>query len=227
MSIHFPTEAFRFPQPSTAKRRISHGTASCAGHIVVETTDGLEIVIGSESHEELICYTCIAVDPSTFSMHEQVPFVWTDETGKKRKHWFDLIVERNDEVVIAYSVKPKGRATDDFLDELQVIGSQAVSDGLVKDVRVLNAQDFDETTIWNAKFLLATRRPDPAADEAARAVVRDLSGTATLDDLIDRTGFEGRGFHALLRLIRAGHLGVLDSARLDRNAIVFLKEILQ
>lgn len=227
MSIHIQPEVFNFPKSSQSMRKISHGTASCAGHLVFEEVDGTEVIIGTESHEELICYTCIAIDPQTAKMQEQVKFLGVDRQGKDQLRWLDLVVTTKAGFVTAYSVKPVGRISDAFVLDLEVLAEQAFALGLVDDVRILSKSDFDETTIFNAKFLIAVRRPDPEADIAAREVARRLSGAASLSELTDQTGFDGRGFHALLRLVRSGHLGVLDHVRLDRNTHVYLKEILQ
>ena len=224
MSKHFDPRTIRFPVPSQAMRQVSHGTASCAGHIVVEGHDGREVVVATESHEERVCFVCLAIDPTTVEMREQVRFVWIDEDKSQHVHWFDLIVRTTSGERIGYSVKPEARVTDELLDLTARIGAQAVARDVLDDVRVLTRADFDETTVWNAGYLLSIRRPDPIVDRAAVEVARQLTGSASLGDLCERVGFGDRSLHALLRLVRSGHLGILDGARLNRNAHVFLKE---
>ena len=217
------TEPVRLPLPSLAARRIGPGPASFTGAAVLDDAGGRARVVRFESLEERRCILCLAIDPLTCEMREQVEFGWWDGEGRLRTHYFDLVVLQHDGRRVAYSIKPAARMTERFLAEIGPIGRQAVEAGFAHDVRLLSAADFDPITRRNAELLHAARHPDPEADAAAREAVRGMNGTSTLEALTRRTGLEGRGFRALLRLVRSRVLGAVGHPPLAPETEVFLQ----
>ena len=88
------------------------------------------------------------------------------------------------------------------------------------DVRLLTDADIDEVELHNAKIIAAVRDPDPEADAIARNGVAAITGAMTLRDLTIATGLEARGYRALLRLIREGHLEPARRERMTPETLV-------
>ena len=227
MSASIDLQPIRLPIASVSDRKIVAGRGKCVGATVFDDGEGCERVVLAESAEEMTCHLCLAAAPDTRSMREQVRIVWEDAEGRTRTHYLDLVVLQRDGRRVGYSIKPAAKIDEAFLREMAEVGAHAVATNVVDDLRVLSAADFDPVTQWNARFLHAVREPDAEADLPAREAVRGLDGTSTLGALADRIGMQGRGFRALVRLVRSGVLGLSDHVRLTHAAAVFLQEDLR
>ncbi|MBK1636498.1 hypothetical protein [Rhodovulum adriaticum] len=217
---HNLIEGIQLPDPSLAQRKVPWGTRfHFTGQIVLG--DGPGRVVRTESHTEFTCCLCLASRPETAKIHEQVAFEWHDADGVVRTHYIDFLVEQTDGQRVAYTVRPEARVSERFLDEVRQVARQIRASGFANDLRLLTDKDFDQTERFNAKLLHSVRQPDPEADAAARKIVGDLRGIAPLARLADEIALEARGFRALVRLIRSGHLRLVNHERIRPAAQVF------
>ena len=125
------------------------------------------------------------------------------------------------------SVRPVARLSLRYRREMEIIRQQAMAEGAFDDVRFVTERSFDAATRHNAALLHGSRHPDPDTDAAARAVVREMSGTATVGDLRDRIGHGGAGFRAVVRLVGAGVLAPLRHERLTSSTLLLKKDHVQ
>ncbi|SIT12782.1 hypothetical protein [Paracoccus saliphilus] len=220
---------FAMPLPSTAHRSVAvTSKAHFCGHVVIGDGSGRGAVSGSparivqvESHLELCWCLCLSIRPDIADLREQVGFEWFDEDGVRRTHYFDLFVTRTDGSRIACAVRPAARVGGRFGRQMPQIASQLRESRFADDLRLLTDADLDPVELHNAWLLHAIRAGDPEADTMAAQVLSEMSGTPTLAELTDRTGFGAAGFRALLRLVRSGHLHLLRAERITRTTAVY------
>lgn len=223
MSYPFTEGSFRLPEPSLAQRAVQNGSK---GHFTGQavTGDGAGRVIGLESHFEFKGFLVLTARPTTAELFEQVAFPWVDANKEWRTHYADFVVLQTDGHRVGYAVRPMCYVTDEYCDELGRVKSQALKAGTLSDFRLLTEEDFDPVTLFNGKLFHSVRIPDPEADLAAREVVSAMTGIVTLGELTDRTGMQGAGYRALIRLIRAGVLQPLNPGRLLKSVHLIKRE---
>lgn len=143
-----------------------------------------------------------------------------------REHYFDILVEERSGRWVAYAVRPEARITEEYEDRMSIIRAKAIEEGFVSDVRFLTEISFDAVTKHNAALLHGPRQPDPAVDEAARTVVRAMSGSVAIGALCERIGRGGASFRAVVRLLRSRHLQLLHHERIARPShVIKIEEI--
>lgn len=207
-------------EPSSGDRR--PGTASkghFTGHILVGPWPGR--VLYTESLLEHNWAHCLNADLNTRTLREQVAFEWQDNTGKRRTHYFDLLVEQMDGTRLACPVKPLARITPKFEAEIALIARQTVDRGFADDVCLLTDVDLDPVELSNAKLIYSVRKPDAEADEAAAAVIAQMDGLSTVSGLAVRIGQGARGFRALIRSIGQGRLRTTRHERITSEIEVY------
>ena len=207
-------------EPSLNDRRPANASKGhCTGHLMVGPWPGRVLYI--ESHLELNWAHCLDAHPQTALLREQVAFDWQDGAGTWRTHYFDQFVEQRDGRRIAYTVKPEARLTGRFMTEIACIARQARQTGFVDDVRLLTDLDLDPIELSNARLSYGMRVPDAEADAAAGRVLAAMSGVVTLGELVERIGLGGRGYRALIRLVRKGRLRATRHEHLTHSTQVF------
>lgn len=158
---------------------------------------------------------------------EQVRFDWFDELGEIHKHYIDLVATEQSGTVIGYAVRPLGRAKDAYLAQLIRIKKQAIAKGVLNDLRLFTERDVCPIALHNAKLFHSVRRPDCFGDPVAQEIISRMSGVVLIDRLVEQTGLEGMGFRALVRLIRSGHLQMVNYECISHSSLVFkAKEVL-
>lgn len=185
--------------------------------------DGPGVRTDFESHTERKAAMVLAYRQNTRSLTTQVLFEWSDEKDQERKHFIDLLVERTDGHVVGYAVRPDKRVSPKYLIELARIKEQAVAKGFLDNLLLISAADLCPVEVHNAKLFHSVRRADPFGDTVAKQVVRCMSGSRSIAELVSDTELEGMGFRALVRLIRSGHLEMLRYEKLGYHSIVFKK----
>lgn len=216
------TAPIQFAQDSVAQNAVASASRfNCNADLVVH---GKRMF--ANSHGELVCILCKALDPDVTSLAEQQHVEWIDERGKQRTHSFDLVVDSTMDGRVAYVVRPHERRTRAFVEQIARVKVFAISCGMVDDVRFLAQTDFDRATQYNAFLVHGCLEPEPVQDEAMRDVVRALRGPASLGELRDLAG-GGAAFRAAIRLIASGHLEPLEVGRLTPATRVIKKEQVQ
>ncbi|SFQ79001.1 hypothetical protein [Donghicola eburneus] len=185
--------------------------------------DGPGVRTDFESHTERKAAMVLAYRRNTRSLKTQVLFEWSSEQNQKRRHFIDLVVERTDDRVVGYAVRPDKRVSQKYLADLARIKEQAVAKGFLNNLLLISAEDLCPVEVHNAKLFHSVMRADPFGDTVAKDVVRGMSGLRSISDLVAKTKLEGMGFRALVRLICSGHLEMLRHEKIGYNSMVFKK----
>lgn len=211
------------PGPSRADRNVPLASKGrFTGHIVAGPGAGR--IIQTESHLEFDWCLCLLARPETAELREQVAFEWHGSDGVVHLHFFDFLVVQIDRRSIAYTVKPKKRTSQKFLEEMQLVTDQAVSQGFVDDVRLLSEEDLDPVAVFNARLFHGMRASDAEADAMARDVVARMSGTTSLLELTNLIEIGPRGFRALIRLMAKHVLVPVRRGRISPQTEVFKRK---
>ena len=213
-----PEDPRILPAESRAERNIATSSKGhCTAHAVLGTGAGVRIQ--AESHLEHSHFLVLNADRSIVDLQEQVRFPYG--AHDEREHVFDVVATRTTGSRIAYTIKPEVRLRSGrFLAEMQTVAWWVRHKRFADDVRLLTDADLDDVELHNAKVIAAVRDPDPAADAIARSGVAAITGAMTLRDLTIATGLEARGYRALLRLVREGHLEPARRERLTPQTLV-------
>lgn len=206
------------PAPSRAERNVA---SASKGHCTVDAVlgGGAGVRVQAESHLELCHLLVLNADRSIVDLQEQVRFRYG--AHNEREHVFDVVVTRTTGSRIAYTIKPEVRLRSGrFLAEMQTVAWWVGQKRFADDVRLLTDADLDEVELHNAKVIAAVRDPDPEADAIVRNRTAAITGAMTLRDLTIATGLEARGYRALLRLVREGHLEPARHERLMPQTLV-------
>lgn len=220
MSFSSNAGGIRLPEFSAGDRATQVGSKfHFTGGMVLG--DGPGRRMGQDSHMERQATLIIHARRETANLVEQVHFAWVNGEKESVSHWIDLVQTRVDGMVIGYAVRPLARVSDDYLLKLARIKEQAISQGVLDDLRLFTEEDVCPVEWHNACQFLAVRRPDCFADPVAADVVSQMMGVTTVEDLVAATGLAGMGFRAMVRLIRSGHLEMIRHERISHNSQVF------
>jgi hypothetical protein len=115
--------------------------------------------------------------------------------------------------------KSKEAATPELRSKTRRIARQITPD-IADRACVITERDLDAVEVDNARLLHASRVPDHGADAAVRRVVARINGAAKIGDLVEQAGFSGRGFRAVVRLLRSHELELVNHERITRSALV-------
>lgn len=221
------------PEPSRAERSIANAaTGHCTAFAVLGDENGIRVQ--AESHTELLNLLILNASREVAELREQVLFNYGP--GLEDHHYFDALAVHRNGRRIAYTVKPEAhlhrRRKDDpkglpFLERMQIITWWVRKQRFADDVRLITEADLDPVLVHNARIIAAVREPDPEADGVAWRQVRHMIGARTLRDLTKSTDMGGRGYRALLRLIRNGRLCIRTDQRISPSVLVTRKEFLQ
>ena len=206
-----PEDPRILPAGSRAERNIAIASKGhCTGYTVLGSGSGVRMQ--AKSHYELSHLFILNASSAIASLQEQVRFRYG--RNDEHEHVFDVVATMKTGGRIAYTVKPEARLRSGrFLAEMQTVAWWVARKRFADDVRLLTEADVDEIDLHNAKVIAAVREADPEAEAVARREVSAITGAVPLHDLTRATGMEARGYRALLRLIREGHL---ESARRER-----------
>ncbi len=220
MSYPFHSGGIRLPEASRGNRATQVGsTRHFTGGGVFG--DGGDVRVGTESHLEKNALFLLSSRQTTLDVVEQVAFDWYDEHGEYHTHYMDYVVTQVDGNVVGYAVRPTQRAGREYTTNLARIKEQAIHQGTLNDFLLFTEQDVCPVELFNAELIHAVRRPDCFADPVMQDVAGSFVGVATIGDLVDRSGLDGMGFRAAVRLIKSGHLQMVRHERIKRSSEVF------
>ena len=225
MSFHFEAGGRSLPQSRRGDRDTQMGsTKHFTGCIVMG--DGAGFRVGTESHLEAQGALILSARPTTLDLVEQVKFWWYDEDGEYHSHYIDLVTTQVDGKIVGYAVRPKEKASFDYIKTLARIKEQAIHQCFLDDLRLFTEEDVCPIEWHNAQLLHAGRRPDCFADPVAQDVAARLVGVTTVGNLVNQMGLEGMGFRAVVRLIRSGHLEMVRHERIEHTSEVFKARVI-
>lgn len=206
----------RLPFHSRGDRKTQVGsTRHFTGGLILGDNEGVRL--GVESHLEMTAALLLAYRGATLDLIEQVRFSWYDEDGEYFDHYIDVVQWRNDGKVVGYAVRPMGRVSDAYLRKLARIKEQAIAQCFLDDFRLFSEMDVCPVELHNATLFHSVRRSDDFADPVAQDVCKNVCGITTVGTLVDKTGLNGMGFRAVVRLIRSGHLRMLRNEKIERS----------
>lgn len=216
MSNLFFSGGIRLPDHSRGDRKTQVGsTRHFTGGLVLGGQHG--VFAGTDSHLEKNAVLLLAYRATTLDLIEQVRFAWYDEDGEYFNHYIDVVQWRTDGKVVGYAVRPMGRVSDAYLRKLARIKEQAIAQCFLDDFRLFSEKDVCPVELHNATLFHSVRRSDDFADPVAQDVCKNVCGIATVGTLVDKTGLEGMGFRAVVRLIRSGHIQMLRNEKIERS----------
>lgn len=219
MAFHEAPRVYLTPEESRARRKVKVGSKThMTAQIIIGDGRGRRVM--AESHLELSACLVLNAHPQTAEIVEQVPVEW-HHADKLRTHYIDFVVIKVDRTRVGYAVRPCCRVTRSYFDELCQIKSQVCANGLLADFCLITEEDISPVALENARLLHSVRHPDPQPDIAAAEVVSALTGTKSLAELAQKTGDPGTGMRAMIRLIRSGHLRLVENTTIAPSSLVF------
>ncbi|MGR3499590.1 MAG: hypothetical protein ACU0E9_11925 [Limimaricola soesokkakensis] len=219
MDMTLDEGAFRLPRPANASRKIKMGVQGhFTGSLVVGDDEGYEIEF--ESHTERNVALVTLARPNVAALESQVPFKWINPAGAPSTHFFDFRVLYSDGTRAVLIVKNGRKAAQaSFHAEMAHLASQVTSD-LADRVSLVTEKHIDPVELYNAELIHSVRRPDPEPDAAVLHVIAKLAGAARIGEIVHAAGFSGRGFRAVVRLIRKHELELVSHERIGRGSFV-------
>ncbi|MCA1775050.1 MAG: hypothetical protein LC676_05410 [Loktanella sp.] len=214
-----PNDTFRLPLPPIAGRRIKMGVQKhFTGSIVFGDDEGR--VMQFESHTEKQTALVMLARRDVMDLENQIPFVWTDWMGELRSYSFDFRVSYRDGTRIALVVKNSRKAAEaDFLAETRFIARQVTPD-VADRVSLVTERHLDPIEVHNAELIHSVRQADPETDAAVRRVVAGTVGAVKIADIVSAAGCSGRGFLAVVRMIRKHELALVLHERIEPEVFV-------
>lgn len=215
------TGAIRLPAPPNGDRAVARGARGhFSGALVIGEDEGR--VVEFESRTERNVALVMIARPDVVALESQVAFHWAAEDGRRATHYFDYRLTHRDGSRTALMVKHRRKLEQPaFLREAGRIAAQVTPD-FADRVRLISDAHIDPVELHNAELLHGVREADPEADAAALRVVTGLprQGAARMKDLVGATGFEARGYRALVRLIRSHDLELEQLEHISHEALV-------
>ncbi|MRX50290.1 hypothetical protein GI374_07480 [Paracoccus sp. S-4012] len=209
----------QLPEPPSAARRIAMGAKHhFSGTLVFGEGAGRTMQV--ESHTEMQVALVMLARPEVIDLENQLPHRWTDRDGALRTHFFDFRVSLRNGSRIALIVRSARKAANlDFRQTVRLIASQVLPE-FADQVGVMTEKHLDPIEVHNAELIQSVRQSDPEADAEVRSVISGMVGAGRIGDLAERTGLRGRGFRAVVRLIRRQELVLATHERITHDALV-------
>lgn len=210
---------FILPRPPKAIRRITMGVKQhFTGSLIIGEGEGQ--IIEFESHTEMKTALVMLARQEVTDLENQIPFSWTDNTGKARTHFFDFRLSMRNGTRIALIVKNSRKAAkEDFIAEMRCLAGQVTPD-VADRVSLITEKHLDPTEVHNAELIHSVRLPDPEPDAAVREVIAGMNGSIKIKDLVASSAFLGRGFLAVVRMIGKHELELVNRERIEPEVLV-------
>ncbi|MGS4946979.1 hypothetical protein ACVDG3_15990 [Meridianimarinicoccus sp. RP-17] len=215
-----PTGGLIPPKPPAAARQVAMGARHrFSGTIVTGEDEGRAIDV--ESHLEMQVAMVMLARRDVVHLETQVPCLWMDAQGLMQWHFFDFRLTLRDGSRVVLIVKPADKAQrPKFRETTARIAAQLTPD-IADRVCVMTDRHLDPIELHNAELLHSCRTPDPEIDAAARRLVQGMGGGAVRIGTLARTlNVGGRGFRAIVRLLRCHDLELARHARIAHETFV-------
>lgn len=217
--LELPDGSICLPRPSTVLRKVAKGRREhFTGQLNVGPDEG--VCMDIESYTEFQVALMLMARPEVVHLENQVPFRYRNLKGESATHFFDFRTTQTDGSRFAIMVKSAYRYSKPAVaEELRLIGRQVGPD-FADHVVVMTEKHFNAAEVYNAEMMHEMRWPDPIVDSAALRVVQPMIGAVRISDLVEAIGHGGRGFRAVVRLIRNRTLAMRDGVKITFEASV-------
>lgn len=150
----------------------------------------------------------LAAHPEVVNIMEQLTRVdYVDESGDDKHTRVDahVLLASGEEILVSVKYDEKARRPS-YLAEIAGIAAQCTRD-IADRFIVASRYSFHRNWRENAQKIHYMRRGwDPDADAIVLKVANSMPGSFRLDELVHKSGLEGRGWRAAVRLIGDGDL---------------------
>lgn len=174
-------------------------------------------VYGADSQIEGHNLALTLTSAKTFQVQEQFgPIPFTNEDGKSKNHYLDLLITQNDGRKIAVAVKPTARLESGrFFRELEAL-ERSMSEDVADELRLVTERCFSRTDASNAVLYqnLAICRDD-LVERRLNDILASTPGDTTICSLAERCRAGGRAFRVIVQGIFEGKLEMLSTGRID------------
>jgi hypothetical protein len=213
-----PDGGIRLPRPYTGRKMGMGAKKHFTGSLVHGEDEGQ--VADVQSHTEMLTALVMLARFEVVGLENQIEFKWTDVDGTLHSHFFDFRVTLRDGRRIALMVKWSTTAQKPAFKEKAARIASQVPPAFADQVLVVTEQHLDPVEVHNAELIYAVRLPEPDVDAAARRAIQGLVGAVKIGDLVAEIGQEGRGFRAVVRLLRTHELKLVGHERIDYESMV-------
>jgi hypothetical protein len=154
---------------------------------------------------------------------EQQRVTFRDDRGVLRWHVFDFLVTKTNGERIAVAVKPAEVAEKRGLALTLKDIAGRITRSFADRVVLMTERSMDRATEFNAAlFHSALHYPTGELDTAVDRIVSGLTAPATIHEIAKATGFSGRAFWSVVRLIDLGVLTLVRHAKITHRTLVRL-----
>lgn len=210
--------------PTLTSRAERYIALRAKGHFsgaLVVYFNGVRRIVVFESRLELLTAYVWSTLLGVVDLLDQVrlsPFI--DDDGHVRHHILDYVAVMADGRRIGLAVKPAGSAARrNFRRTLELIMAQCSDQ--IDEIRLVTEQSFSREQAENAELIhFVSSEIDEEADQAVGKIISSLSGTTTIESLVDATGLEGRAFRSVIRLIGRGVCRQVGQGRLRYPSVI-------
>jgi hypothetical protein len=202
-----------------AARQVAMGARHhFSGTLIVGEDEGTAVDV--ESHLEMQVALVMLARRDVVDLETQVPCQWVDARGQRELHFCDFRVFLRDGTRVVLLVKPAKKAQRPaFRDTVARIAAHLTPD-IADRVCVMTDLHLDPVDVHNAELLHGCRAPDPEVDAAARRLVQNIAGAVRIETLVRKLDADGRGFRAIVRLLRCHELELAHHMRISPDAFV-------
>lgn len=208
------------PSEKNARGARSIGFSSKGSSRTVFVVEGH--VEGVESDLELCSGLWMLAQPDIVDVISQWPQVqYVDRDGVLRKFTFDFTSVHADGSRAAHSVKPASKVEASEVEEIHLLLQRQMSPRLANRINLITEAKLKPQDRFNAEAIYTARRfPVPAHDAAIEKLIGDLHGTTTVGALRRASGLHGAAYRAIVRLIAARKLELVEHVRITSQAVV-------
>ena len=195
---------FVLPRPTRATRLPAlRSKGSSRGAIVGGNPSRIYVY---ESSLERKLLALLLTSTSVIDIWDQPPAVFfMKENGRRCRHIFDFLVTMSCGEKVAVAVKPEKRVARRGFDRTMKHVAQQLDRRFADRVVIVTEEYLDPALVHDAELaLFYSREEDLEADQAIDVVTAGLVGKMTVNDVVTLTGFGGRAFRALVRLVAKG-----------------------
>jgi hypothetical protein len=190
----------------------------CRRYIIINNR-----MVMTKSEHQATAFLNISCHPKFLAIHDHPQSIaYTDDNGVQHYCTPDARVTMKDGLVIVVLVKSHREASQpDFLQMVEHIAEQMTADdGDI--ISIITERSYSKVQTMNCKTInWARRASDLEADYAVESIIKDMSGSITIEALLKAIDLGSRGFAAAVRAIDRGSLNFQSDQLLASDTPVF------
>jgi hypothetical protein len=207
--------------PSRASRYIAlRAKGHFSGALVIYCNQTRQIVVFESRLELHTAYTW-STRPDVVDLFDQVRLKpWIDEQGREHQHTLDYLAIMADGRRIGLSVKPEASANRRNLrqDLAQIL---AQNGDMLDEIRLVTEKSFSREQVENAELIhFVLSECDDEADQIVADLIGSLTGTTTIEAVVNASGLEGRAFRSVIRMVGRGICRQVSQGRLRYPTLI-------